>query len=290
MMYECQLTIFLTVITNNRRSLEESENVIQGTCTQTGTAEGSLNEKQTLKGSTASVDCETEYGGKFNELKLKNVTIDKLNGDVPKDNKVDANAAFEINIMEEEDAKYEEEEEIDLYVFEQNYQTCKCKDGVANFQLKGKIENHKDKVINGVNYSLTTSEEEEAKCSLTKLANSNEATLDCQVKTSTEKFNFTTGEDTKTHSDSSIALEMDDDSVSCSESSSSSSSGLSGGAIAGIVIGSIAGVLILSGIAVFVALGVKSTGAAAAAAVSTTSAASSEAAFPTGISSNKIPL
>ena len=293
MIYELQLKIFLTVITNNRRTLEENEEYVEGDCTLRRAAEGSLKEEPTLKGSTASLDCVSYYDKNeyFTEVKLKNATITSLNEDKLKDTKVNANAAFKINIVEQKDAKYDED--IPLYVFEQNYQTCKCKDGIANFKLKGTIENYKDKEIKGEIYTLTTSEKNDAKCNLTKDANSDEVTLDCQVETSTEKFDFITGEDIETNSESSIALEMNDDSVLCSESNgSSSSSGLSGGAVAGIVIGSIAGVLVLAGIAVLVAFAVKTTGAAAAtAAAGTISSAGSEAAFPVStISSNKIPV
>ena len=280
-----------------RQKEKENQKDINGTCILIRAAEGSLREEQTLKGSTASFDCFSDYikeeEDDFTELKLKNVTITSLNDDEPKDKIVDANAAFKINIMKEEKAKSKYDEEDALYVFEQNYQTCKCKDGIANFKLKGTIENYKDKEIKGEIYTLTTSENNDAKCNLTKEANSDEVTLDCQVETSTEKFDFITGEDTETNSESSIALEMNDDSVLCSESNgSSSSSGLSGGAVAGIVIGSIAGVLVLAGIAVLVAFAVKTTGAAAAAAAAgTISSAGSEAAFPTSsFSSNKIPV
>ena len=284
-MYECQLNLNLKVTKNTRRSLDDNKE-IQARCYQTGIAEGNINGSPTLKGSTATLNCEATYDDSFSEMKVENGKMAYVNGEENNDD-VRVNALFNINIVDQSETPTQYDGP--LYVFNQRGQSCKYKDGDARFILKGSIADYREQEINGEIYFFTTSEYNEAECNLNKAENSDKATLNCKVETKTKKFTFISDENT--NSKSTIVLEMSDDSVSCSENnddntSSSSSSGLSNGAVAGIVIGSVAAALVVGGIVVFAALAVKATGAAAA--VATASVASSQAALPTSaISSSK---
>ena len=142
---------------------------------------------------------------------------------------------------------------------------CSISNNEASLNIDGTVE--REKSINNRTFTLKTSDNKNANCTLSKEAGINDAKLICAVKNPGKRFyliedNYIAidgkGDDymvfTANNTDTPLCKYYTND--DSDRSDSSSSSGLSGGAIAGIVIASVVVVVVLGTIIFFVSKGI----------------------------------
>ena len=287
MMYNCKIK-FTLVVTKGTRYLEDTYTK-DGTCEQTGTVTCFENGNPTVAGCTGMLDCKADLESEdanYSKLQAKNFKLEEVNDQKIRED-VDANGLSEVPIDKQTGTMFEDAliKNANFYAFTQSgLSSCKCENGIASLKLNGSVVSYKDSSINN-QYSFTTTEEEEATCTLYKEEGTNEAKLDCTAPTSSKTFNFIESESMNIDGDTTnslIALETNSEAPLCevednSVIKNSSTSGLSGGATAGIVVGSVVVVAAVGAIVSFVAIPTKAVGVAAANAAAQSIATSSQA-------------
>ena len=277
MMFNARITFTLTSgIFSGTRFLSSSEG---GTGVQEGVALGTYSQNSYTSDYLAKFNCEVEnldFDEKKHQLQINDLWLKEANGDdlpveieVPKSLK-----GKDISQYTGNDIEKEYEKKI-LYLFIQKADSnerrlsddsrCSISKNVATLNIDGTVE--RENSIDGRKFTLKTTDDKDADCTLNKSKDIYDANLICTVKDPgrnfyliEEKFNSTDNGDkvymlfTAKNKTQFCPYYSSDESGS-THSTSSSSGGLSGGAIAGIVIGGIAIVAVIGTIIFFVSKG-----------------------------------
>ena len=294
MLYSSKI-YFKLYATISRRSL--AQEVSDGICTQTGTAAGSEKKNPLVVDSTGIFDCESDLNddADYSEMRADDFVMKLANGNENLSIDVDVNSIMEKGKSLKECTGSEYGNIVkyggDSYTFIQSRKKCKCKNGVANLNLKGLVSSFDDSAFKK-NYTFNTTEDQQATCTLEKEEDST-ATLKCNAPTSSKEFNFTEDYSLNTDDDknSTLYLKTGSGTSLCEVEDGGgvnvpSSSGLSGGAIAGIVIGCVIIMLIVGVIIAYQAIVAKGAAVPAAASSQVIAGTDSHSGFvvPTSVS------
>ena len=263
-MYNAKITFSLKIKkTAQGRVLQETITYQDGKGTQTGAADGDQATSPTASSNIANIDCTIISNSDFpeGETTVHDVLITHANED---DSNIEVSTVDStVDISEEKDTDFEEQiKKIGyLYSFYQTSYSCNCDGKNAILKLNGKIGNV-EKIIDNTSYDFSTEENDNGNCKLYKKAGDSDAILNCIISTNKDEFSINDKTLNKEY-DSTAYVYFKNKQISCEKNSNSdtdsngggkksSGGGLSGGAIAGIVIGAIVGIAFIGGIIFFV--------------------------------------
>ena len=254
MMYNAQVSFILVRNSSGRRFLQET---ITGTGIQSNVAKGSYSGNSTMKDYLAKFDCEVDDGKSGSSYYLSYLQLDKANGEEELNSPI-TNQKFstqDISKCEDNEIEKKYNRTGTFYNFAKktkrllsnerrllsSTQKCLLSGNDASFTILGEV----DVIYEPINkiYSVPTTAGKNLNCTLTKIIDERDASLDCKMDDPVR--NFTISDDGEAN-DGSSTLSFDTDTTETllcqtfysesGQSDSSSGGGLSGGAIVGIVI------------------------------------------------------